>query len=253
LGQAVLQHKHVEYLGYLLGLLLLAVFIGFNSLPTTWRQNQKPNGEVDLSRLPCDRSVATHPEGEPNIPRDYPVKQRIGQYRFFIPWAYLLGRPDPWGLNCPQRYDWTSIAFWVPDFRPPEQDLATKPLAPPAESNRLDPGPDEWVFRINRLGPMRDKDTSVPEMVRNVRQYRWKGTQEIPDGTLTHAGRDWFHIGKDEDVFIECYPTNNCRMFLDLKGYQFRILAQFPGSGISQFDLLLAGLRKLLAEWQIEK
>ncbi|MGB3645798.1 MAG: hypothetical protein WBG88_17635 [Mesorhizobium sp.] len=210
-------------------------------------------GKDDLSGLPCDRSVATHPAGQPKIPRDYPVEQRIGQYRLFIPWAYLLGRPDPWRLNCPQRFDWTSIAFWIPDLQAPERDLSGKPFRPPVESNRPAPGPDEWVLRINRLGPIRDADTSIPEMVRNTRQYRWKGAREIPEGTLTRVGRDWFHIGKSEDVFIECYPTNNCRMFLDLKDYQFRILAQYAGNGVGQFDLVLTGLRKLLVDWQAGK
>ncbi len=211
-------------------------------------------GKDDLSGLPCDRSVTTHPAGQPKIPRDYPVEQRIGQYRLFIPWAYLLGRPDPWWLNCPQRFDWTSIAFWIPDLQAPERDLSGKPFRPPVESNRPAPGPDGWVLRIDRLRPIRDEDTSIPEMVGNSRNHLWKGAQEVPEGTLTRAGENyWFHIGKDEDALIQCLPKSNCRMYLDLKDYRLRVEALYARAGVGQFDLVLTGLRKLLVDWQVGK
>ncbi len=230
-----------------LGLILLSATAMMSASAST------AAAEVDLSSLPCDRSVISYVEHQPKIPPDYPVERRIGTHRLFIPWAYFLGRPGPWRLNCPQRMDWTSIAFWVPDFQPPERDLSGKRDKRPVESSRPAPGPDEWVLKIIRLEPMRDEDKGLPEMVASSRKYIWSGHQEVPDGTLMRAGEDhWFRLGAEDDVLVRCFPGRDslCRVILDLKDLRLRIDALYVKSGVHQHDLILAGIRRLIAEWK---
>lgn len=214
--------------------------------------------EVNLSTLPCDRAVKRYVEYQPKIPRDYRVERRIGTHRLFIPWAYFLGRPGPWSLNCQQRYDWTSIAFWVPDLQPPEKDLSGMSMLPaaPVESDRPSPGPDEWVLRIIRLAPIRDDDTSVSEMVANSRKFIWRGQRELPDGILTRGGaNNWFRLAAQDDVLINCFEASGgfCSVTLDLKDLRLRIWTSYRRSGVHQHDIILAGIRTLLTEWQTKE
>ncbi|WP_026620365.1 hypothetical protein M728_004054 (plasmid) [Ensifer sp. WSM1721] len=198
------------------------------------------------------------------IDPNYPVKFRMGQWRFAVPYAYGTGRKTPERVNCGPVRNRFEFAFWMPDLRAPKDDSWGNPDWRPQEPGRPRPGADEFLVKV----PFAEEvtaDTVPPAiMFKNLielarGQYRLSfahggliqldrlGTEDDSQSTFVNL-----EDGRDE-LKITCYPPvvaePACEFDLLFRDLSLTVNGMLPQNGVPQWRAVKAGIRTLLERW----
>jgi len=216
-------------------------------------------------KYPCradQRSSTGMSEKSGSIDHKYIVRHTLGQFRFDIPYGYIIRRPSPEFVNCPG--DKLAFAFWMPDLRAPQDDMWSQPSYRVQEPGRPEPVADEYIISVISATPRKHADLST-RFTAHVGRFEKPYRLDFEDGLLhvlfdenNSAFDDYFDLSStDEQYHIFCtkedvnLPNPSCRADIYLNDINLGLFVQFPLDALPHWKEIGQGARTLLKRWQV--
>lgn len=189
---------------------------------------------------------------------------------FEIPVSYLMSSPSLDTINKDITANGFDIAFWMPDGRPTEKWINSFPDYHASESNRPDPGSDEWVVSV----VLQSNGYKIDDKEKNVRRtlnlMRLIGNGEFKVDKSRHIislyyrkynkykniYESSYHYGDGDgyNVLMDCSygetPNKLCLGFIVLTDLGLQGNIRIPEPIINNLEQVISLVRSKLISWK---